>query len=110
LSTILPGTWFNRAVTLDPDLGDAWAHFYKFEQIHGSKDNTDAISQRVKKAQPRHGQCVSRVKAAVSHLVCTGELWQSVSKQTVNWNSEVLSGRASRDFGVAPPSPSPTAH
>jgi hypothetical protein len=49
------GTWFNRAVTLDPDFGDAWAHFYKFEQINGSKDNTDAIVQRVKKAQPRHG-------------------------------------------------------
>jgi pre-mRNA-processing factor 6 len=49
------GTWFNRAVTLDPDFGDAWAHFYKFEQINGSKDNTDTILQRVKKAQPRHG-------------------------------------------------------
>ena len=49
------GTWFNRAVTLDPDFGDAWAHFYKFEQINGSKENTDAILQRVKKAQPRHG-------------------------------------------------------
>jgi pre-mRNA-processing factor 6 len=52
------GTWFNRAVTLDPDFGDAWAHFYKFEQINGSKDNTDAITQRVKKSQPRHGQLV----------------------------------------------------
>jgi pre-mRNA-processing factor 6 len=47
-------------VTLDPDFGDAWAHYYKFEQINGSKDNTDAIMQRVKKAQPRHGQLVSR--------------------------------------------------
>jgi pre-mRNA-processing factor 6 len=46
-------------VTLDPDFGDAWAHYYKFEQINGSKDNTDAIMQRVKKAQPRHGQLVS---------------------------------------------------
>jgi hypothetical protein len=54
---ILIGTWFNRAVTLDPDFGDAWAHFYKFEQINGSKDNTDSIIQRVKKAQPRHGEC-----------------------------------------------------
>jgi pre-mRNA-processing factor 6 len=46
-------------VTLDPDFGDAWAHFYKFEQINGSKDNTDVIIQRVKKAQPRHGKLVS---------------------------------------------------
>ena len=98
-------------MTLDPDLGDAWAHFYKFEQIHGSKDNTDAISQRVKKAQPRHGQCVSRVKAAVSHLVCTGELWQSVSKQTVNWNVQRCSAGGHRVIFVLllpHPRPQPT--
>ncbi len=48
-------------MTLDPDFGDAWAHFYKFEQINGSKDNTDSIIQRVKKAQPRHGEAVFQV-------------------------------------------------
>ena len=85
------GTWFNRAVTLDPDFGDAWAHFYKFEQINGSKENTDAILQRVKKAQPRHGQCVASTRSNLTSqsFPQIGELWQSISKQTVNWNSEV---------------------
>jgi len=27
--------WFNRTVKIDPDLGDAWANFYKFEKMHG---------------------------------------------------------------------------
>lgn len=27
--------WFNRTVKIDPDLGDAWAYFYKFENLHG---------------------------------------------------------------------------
>lgn len=30
--------WLNRAVTVNPDLGDAWAHFYKLELLHGTKD------------------------------------------------------------------------
>ena len=26
-----------RAAKLDPDLGDVWAYFYKFEQQHGTE-------------------------------------------------------------------------
>lgn len=29
--------WFNRTVKIEPDLGDAWAYFYKFEQAHGDE-------------------------------------------------------------------------
>lgn len=29
--------WFNRTVKIDPDLGDAWAAFYKFETLHGDQ-------------------------------------------------------------------------
>ena len=29
--------WFNRAAKLDPDLGDTWAYFYKFELQHGTE-------------------------------------------------------------------------
>lgn len=29
--------WFNKTVKIDPDLGDAWAYYYKFEQIHGTE-------------------------------------------------------------------------
>lgn len=28
--------WFNRAVRMDPTLGDAWAAFYRFEQQFGT--------------------------------------------------------------------------
>lgn len=31
-------TWFNRAVTLNPDLGDAWAYFYKFTLQNGTEE------------------------------------------------------------------------
>jgi len=29
--------WFLRTVKIDPDLGDAWAYFYRFEQTHGTE-------------------------------------------------------------------------
>lgn len=28
-------SWWTRAVTLDPDVGDHWAQLYKFEGQHG---------------------------------------------------------------------------
>ena len=30
-------SWFTRTVKLESDLGDAWAYFYKFEQLHGTE-------------------------------------------------------------------------
>lgn len=29
--------WFQRAVKIEPDLGDTWAYFYKFELQHGTE-------------------------------------------------------------------------
>lgn len=29
--------WFHRTVKIDPDFGDAWAYFYKFELQHGTE-------------------------------------------------------------------------
>lgn len=28
--------WFARTVKIDGDFGDAWAHYYKFELVHGT--------------------------------------------------------------------------
>lgn len=37
--------WFLRTVKIEPDLGDAWALFYKFEMQHGTEVRpTDANS------------------------------------------------------------------
>jgi pre-mRNA-processing factor 6 len=30
-------TWFEKAVKVDPDRGDSWAWFYKFECQHGTE-------------------------------------------------------------------------
>ncbi len=77
--------WFSRAVTLDSDLGDAWAYFYAFELKQQSlsknegeilkHENTTAAEQVYKtcvEAEPKHG-----------------ELWCSVSKKTESRRKKV---------------------
>ncbi len=52
--------WLTRTVKLDPDLGDAWVHFYRFEQLHGSPEQQEEIRQRCAKAEPKHGELWTR--------------------------------------------------
>ena len=65
---------------IEPDLGDAWAYFYKFEATHGDDDKQEDVLKHCVKAEPRHG-----------------ELWCKVSKDIQNWRwktEEVLKGTA----------------
>ena len=68
--------WFHRAVTLDPDLGDAWAAYYKFEleQLHNGSTNKvlEDVVEQCRKADPHHG-----------------ELWCSVTKKTENAHKQI---------------------
>merc|ERR1719378_175084 len=60
--------WFHRTVKIDPDYGDAWAYFYKFEVQYGNEANQNAVLEKCVKAEPRHG-----------------EAWQAIAKATKNW-------------------------
>lgn len=59
--------WLERAVTLAPDLGDAWAALYKLELEHGTDERQSTVLERCARAQPVHG-----------------EMWQSVAKAVEN--------------------------
>jgi len=48
-------TWFNRTVSLDPDLGDAWSFWYKFELQHGNEEQQELIVKKCSLAEPHHG-------------------------------------------------------
>uniref|UniRef100_A0A914YJP7 Pre-mRNA splicing factor n=1 Tax=Panagrolaimus superbus TaxID=310955 RepID=A0A914YJP7_9BILA len=63
--------WFERTVNLDKDFGDAWAYYYKFETIHGTPEQKDAVKKRCIAEEPRHG-----------------ETWQSISKDVKNWKKK----------------------
>ena len=57
-------SWFNRAVLLNPDVGDFWALFYKFEAQHGGAEAAAEVAKRCAAAEPRHGERWQRVAKA----------------------------------------------
>lgn len=60
-------SWFNRAVTIDPLLGDAWATFYKFELQHGTEEQQEYVRKKCVEAEPRYGENWTRVSKAVEN-------------------------------------------
>mmetsp|Transcript_12346 Transcript_12346/g.16002 ORF Transcript_12346/g.16002 Transcript_12346/m.16002 type:complete len:947 (+) Transcript_12346:35-2875(+) len=60
--------WFERAVTVNPDFGDAWGTYYKFlTSRKKSKEALGELVNRCQKADPHHG-----------------DTWCKVSKRTEN--------------------------
>jgi pre-mRNA-processing factor 6 len=59
--------WFERAVTLDSDLGDAWAAYFAFELQNGTPETQRALEQRCVASEPAHG-----------------DHWQAVAKRPEN--------------------------
>ena len=59
--------WFERAVKLDPDLGDSWAKWYAFELDNGTKEAQADVKQKCIAAEPKHGECWCKVSKAMSN-------------------------------------------
>lgn len=64
--------WFNKTVKIEPDFGDAWAYFYKFEQLNGTEEQQEEVKKRCVAAEPHHG-----------------EEWCKVSKNIKNWRLSI---------------------
>ncbi|XP_017782698.1 PREDICTED: pre-mRNA-processing factor 6 [Nicrophorus vespilloides] len=64
--------WFARTLKIEPDLGDAWSHWYRFEQLHGTQEQREEVKRRCLASEPHHG-----------------ELWCSVSKNIKNWSKNL---------------------
>merc|ERR1719324_817346 len=60
--------WFNRAVSLNPSLGDAWAAYFAFELSQGSVHQQRDLVLRFAEAQPNQGI-----------------EWNPIAKQTQCW-------------------------
>ncbi|KAI8097326.1 PRP1 splicing factor, N-terminal-domain-containing protein [Halteromyces radiatus] len=59
--------WFQKAVQIDPDQGDSFAWWYKFELQHGVEEQQELVIKRCVQAEPHHG-----------------EHWQAISKDIKN--------------------------
>ncbi|KAI5478731.1 hypothetical protein MNV49_004656 [Pseudohyphozyma bogoriensis] len=64
--------WFTRAITSDPDYGDAWGWWYKFEQNHGTQETRDLVIEKCKAADPHHGP-----------------VWQAITKDPINTGKDI---------------------
>lgn len=60
--------WFGKAIKHDPDFGDAWAWWYKFELAQGTPDQLALVEEKCITADPKHG-----------------EVWQKVAKLPQNY-------------------------
>lgn len=54
-SIVKARTWLEKAVAVNPDLGDAWGWLYKFEEQHGTQETRDKVISRCTIAEPHHG-------------------------------------------------------
>jgi pre-mRNA-processing factor 6 len=57
--------WFENAIRVNPDYGDAYIYYYKSEILFGDEHK---LEEKCEKFNPRHG-----------------DLWISVSKAPKNW-------------------------
>lgn len=67
--------WFDRAVILNPQIGDSWARYYAFELEAGTLEQQEKLKERCVEAEPKYG-----------------ELWTIVMKDMVNRRKSVAEG------------------
>ena len=74
--------WYERAIALDPQLGDAWAYSYAFElrqdAIRTSRAGNDTA------AGAGAGLAEDVLKRCITAAPTKGELWCAVKKRTEN--------------------------
>lgn len=65
--------WFERATSLNPDLGDAWIWWAYFETEQGNDNQRIEVELKCKQAEPKHG-----------------ERWQSIAKIPANRQNSTI--------------------
>lgn len=74
--------WFQRTLKIEPDFGDAWAHWYRFEQLHGAKEQLEEVKQRCLVAEPHHGELWCAVSKDIHNVgLNTEQILKAVSKE-----------------------------
>lgn len=67
-------SWFNRCTTLNPDIGDFWALWYKFECQHGTPEQQEAVLKKAVAADPKHGEHWCKVSKALGNAHDSNEI------------------------------------
>jgi pre-mRNA-processing factor 6 len=59
--------WFDRAVILNPDLGDSWVRYYAFEMEAGTPDLVEKVVEKWAASDPKHGELWASVRKAMEN-------------------------------------------
>ena len=54
--------WFERAIVLDPDLGDTWGWYWMFLAEYGTPEKKKEVLEKVVAQEPRHGEIWAAVR------------------------------------------------
>jgi pre-mRNA-processing factor 6 len=66
-------TWFQKAIVLDPDCGDAYVQHYKFLAQHGTDEEREELGNKMVVDGPRHGEVWQSVRKDVKNVRMSGE-------------------------------------
>ncbi|ETN39647.1 uncharacterized protein HMPREF1541_05873 [Cyphellophora europaea CBS 101466] len=55
-------TWFEKALVLDPDLGDTWGWYLKFLGQHGTDEKREEVISKCVANEPKHGEVWQRIR------------------------------------------------
>ncbi|KAJ9097804.1 hypothetical protein QFC19_006672 [Naganishia cerealis] len=74
--------WLSRAANADPDNGDLWAWWYKFEKQHGEKERQNEVISKCVAAEPHHGESWPAIAKDVKNVgKSTSEILELVASQ-----------------------------
>ena len=59
--------WFDRAVLLEPDLGDTWVRYYAFLQASGTSEEQQQLKEKCCATEPKHGEIWTRITKNMDH-------------------------------------------
>jgi pre-mRNA-processing factor 6 len=76
--------WFNRALSIDPDFGDAWAGAYRFEVQNGTPEKQQDIINRCIDAEPHHGEMWIRLSKDINNFRLKTEQILKLVAQKIN--------------------------
>ena len=71
--------WFERAILMEPDLGDAWAYYYAFECACGEEGVQGEMAP-----SPTETPAGRILKRAIAAEPRHGEAWTAISKRVEN--------------------------
>lgn len=55
-------SWFEKAILLDPDLGDTWGWYWRFLGEHGTDEKKAEVLDKIRQQEPRHGEVWASVR------------------------------------------------